>query len=305
VLENRFCGVTMRGRFGLTSEGIEANFAINYPSRFALTEALLPCLVSGGLVDDAARILLIGGTACLAPVIFIAAAKFIYLAGTGGRCPTFDATSYFMQIAKHRHGRGPASSALASQVNHLSGFKFDFQAIFWTRGLAQKTPPRRRFRSNACRDALSRPCSAGNQLVARRVTGNRVNSVCINMFRTDPLSKGSLDEERQFVGRVAPGQFAIGIGLRKTTGLSYGLGVVTGFALGPRAQHDAACAVDNPAYPLHRRLEHRQRFQCRECTADGRGVPQPADTTASMRGERPTVCRHRHLVRGDDELTRA
>jgi NAD(P)-dependent dehydrogenase (short-subunit alcohol dehydrogenase family) len=57
------CAGIMRGRYGLTSEGIEANFAINYLSRFALTEALLPCLVAGGLADEAARIFVIGGAA--------------------------------------------------------------------------------------------------------------------------------------------------------------------------------------------------------------------------------------------------
>jgi NAD(P)-dependent dehydrogenase (short-subunit alcohol dehydrogenase family) len=57
------CAGIMRGQYGLTSEGIEANFAINYLSRFALTEALLPCLVAGGLDDEAARILVIGGAA--------------------------------------------------------------------------------------------------------------------------------------------------------------------------------------------------------------------------------------------------
>jgi NAD(P)-dependent dehydrogenase (short-subunit alcohol dehydrogenase family) len=57
------CAGIMRGRYGLTSERIEANFAINYLSRFALTEALLPCLAAGSLVDDPARILVIGGAA--------------------------------------------------------------------------------------------------------------------------------------------------------------------------------------------------------------------------------------------------
>jgi NAD(P)-dependent dehydrogenase (short-subunit alcohol dehydrogenase family) len=57
------CAGIMRGRYGLTSEGVEANFAINYLSRFALTEALLPGLTAGGVVDDPARILVIGGAA--------------------------------------------------------------------------------------------------------------------------------------------------------------------------------------------------------------------------------------------------
>lgn len=57
------CAGIVRGRYSLTAEGIEANFAINYLSRFALTEALLPHLVAGGRVDNAARILVIGGAA--------------------------------------------------------------------------------------------------------------------------------------------------------------------------------------------------------------------------------------------------
>jgi NAD(P)-dependent dehydrogenase (short-subunit alcohol dehydrogenase family) len=57
------CAGIMRGRYTRTSEGIEANFAINYLSRFALTEALLPRLVAGGRGGMAARILVIGGAA--------------------------------------------------------------------------------------------------------------------------------------------------------------------------------------------------------------------------------------------------
>src|SRR5882724_6078390 len=36
------------GRRVLTAEGIESNFAVNYLSRFVLTQGLLPCLKSGG-----------------------------------------------------------------------------------------------------------------------------------------------------------------------------------------------------------------------------------------------------------------
>jgi NAD(P)-dependent dehydrogenase (short-subunit alcohol dehydrogenase family) len=57
------CAGIVRGRYSLTSEAIETNFAINYLGRFALTEALLPCLVAGGQVDDSARIVVIGGAA--------------------------------------------------------------------------------------------------------------------------------------------------------------------------------------------------------------------------------------------------
>jgi NAD(P)-dependent dehydrogenase (short-subunit alcohol dehydrogenase family) len=57
------CAGIMRGRYTRTTDGIETNFAINYLSRFALTEALLPCLVAGGHGGMAARILVIGGAA--------------------------------------------------------------------------------------------------------------------------------------------------------------------------------------------------------------------------------------------------
>jgi NAD(P)-dependent dehydrogenase (short-subunit alcohol dehydrogenase family) len=57
------CAGIMRGRYTRTSEGIETNFALNYLSRFALTERLLPCLVASGRDGIAARILVIGGAA--------------------------------------------------------------------------------------------------------------------------------------------------------------------------------------------------------------------------------------------------
>jgi NAD(P)-dependent dehydrogenase (short-subunit alcohol dehydrogenase family) len=57
------CAGIMRGRYTRTTDGIETNFAINYLSRFVLTEALLPCLVAGGRGGVAARILVIGGAA--------------------------------------------------------------------------------------------------------------------------------------------------------------------------------------------------------------------------------------------------
>jgi NAD(P)-dependent dehydrogenase (short-subunit alcohol dehydrogenase family) len=57
------CAGIVRGRHTLTSEGIETNFAINYLSRFALTERLLANLAAEGLADQAARILVITGAA--------------------------------------------------------------------------------------------------------------------------------------------------------------------------------------------------------------------------------------------------
>src|SRR5229473_1793272 len=53
----------VRGHYQLTDEGVESNFAINYLSRFALTNRLLPLLQSGGQPDEAARIVIIGGAA--------------------------------------------------------------------------------------------------------------------------------------------------------------------------------------------------------------------------------------------------
>jgi NAD(P)-dependent dehydrogenase (short-subunit alcohol dehydrogenase family) len=57
------CAGIMRGQHTLTAEGIETNFAINYLSRFALTEALLPCLAAGGFAGEASRIMVISGAA--------------------------------------------------------------------------------------------------------------------------------------------------------------------------------------------------------------------------------------------------
>jgi NAD(P)-dependent dehydrogenase (short-subunit alcohol dehydrogenase family) len=53
----------MRAQHTLTAEGIETNFAINYLSRFALTEGLLPNLVAGSVAGEASRILVISGAA--------------------------------------------------------------------------------------------------------------------------------------------------------------------------------------------------------------------------------------------------
>jgi NAD(P)-dependent dehydrogenase (short-subunit alcohol dehydrogenase family) len=57
------CAGIMRGEYSLSADGYEVNFAINYLSRFALTEALLPRLAADGLVNDASRILVISGAA--------------------------------------------------------------------------------------------------------------------------------------------------------------------------------------------------------------------------------------------------
>jgi NAD(P)-dependent dehydrogenase (short-subunit alcohol dehydrogenase family) len=51
------------GRRELTPEGIEANFAINYLSRFVLTRQLLPLLAAGSGPDRVARIVIVSGAA--------------------------------------------------------------------------------------------------------------------------------------------------------------------------------------------------------------------------------------------------
>ena len=53
----------VRGRQTLTAEGIESNFAINYLSRFTLTQRLLPLLEAAGRPGETARIVNIGGAA--------------------------------------------------------------------------------------------------------------------------------------------------------------------------------------------------------------------------------------------------
>jgi NAD(P)-dependent dehydrogenase (short-subunit alcohol dehydrogenase family) len=51
----------VRGRWTLTEEGIESNFAVNYLSRFLLTNRLLPLLEAGSRDGRCARIVIHGG----------------------------------------------------------------------------------------------------------------------------------------------------------------------------------------------------------------------------------------------------
>jgi NAD(P)-dependent dehydrogenase (short-subunit alcohol dehydrogenase family) len=51
----------VRGRRELSSEGVESNFAINYLSRFALSQFLMPLLKAAGRVRQSARIVIVGG----------------------------------------------------------------------------------------------------------------------------------------------------------------------------------------------------------------------------------------------------
>jgi NAD(P)-dependent dehydrogenase (short-subunit alcohol dehydrogenase family) len=53
----------VRGRYELTAEGIESNFAINYLSRFVLCDRLLPLLRAAGRPGATARIVLVSGAA--------------------------------------------------------------------------------------------------------------------------------------------------------------------------------------------------------------------------------------------------
>ena len=54
----------------LTDEGVESNFAINYLSRFVLTQRLLPLMKAVGHPGDAARILIISGAATNGTIYF-------------------------------------------------------------------------------------------------------------------------------------------------------------------------------------------------------------------------------------------
>ena len=54
----------------LTREGVESNFAINYLSRFALTQRLLPLMKVSGRPGQSARIVLISGAASNGSIYF-------------------------------------------------------------------------------------------------------------------------------------------------------------------------------------------------------------------------------------------
>jgi NAD(P)-dependent dehydrogenase (short-subunit alcohol dehydrogenase family) len=53
----------VRNRRELTDEGVESNFAVNYVSRFALTQSLLPLMKNASQPGNAARIVIISGAA--------------------------------------------------------------------------------------------------------------------------------------------------------------------------------------------------------------------------------------------------
>lgn len=57
------CAGVVRDYRELTEEGVESNFAINYLSRFVITQRLLPLMKVAGRRGDAARIVLISGAA--------------------------------------------------------------------------------------------------------------------------------------------------------------------------------------------------------------------------------------------------
>src|SRR5262249_55866212 len=58
------------GRRILTPEGVESNFAVNYLSRFVLTEGLLPALERAGRPGFASRIVFLGGAARSGKIYF-------------------------------------------------------------------------------------------------------------------------------------------------------------------------------------------------------------------------------------------
>jgi NAD(P)-dependent dehydrogenase (short-subunit alcohol dehydrogenase family) len=58
------------GRRVLTAEGVESNFAVNFLSRFALTQRLLPLLERTGTIDLTSRIVILGGAASSGKIFF-------------------------------------------------------------------------------------------------------------------------------------------------------------------------------------------------------------------------------------------
>jgi NAD(P)-dependent dehydrogenase (short-subunit alcohol dehydrogenase family) len=58
----------VRGQRVLTAEGVESNFAVNYLSRFALTNRLLPLLQAASRPGRSARIVLVGGAVRKGPI---------------------------------------------------------------------------------------------------------------------------------------------------------------------------------------------------------------------------------------------
>ena len=83
----------VRGRRDLTDEGIESNFAINYLSRFVLTQNLLPLMKSAGQPGDAARIVIISGAAMSGKIYFDdvnLTSKFSLLRVVGQSCQAND-----------------------------------------------------------------------------------------------------------------------------------------------------------------------------------------------------------------------
>jgi len=83
----------VRGRRVLTEEGIESNFAVNYVSRFALTNRLLPLLEAAGRPGEAARVVIVGGAARNGTIHFndiSLASKFGTLRAVGQFCQAND-----------------------------------------------------------------------------------------------------------------------------------------------------------------------------------------------------------------------
>jgi NAD(P)-dependent dehydrogenase (short-subunit alcohol dehydrogenase family) len=62
-------GIVMGHRV-LTAEGIESNFAVNFLSRFVLTQRLLPLLERTGTIHLASRIVILGGAATSGKIFF-------------------------------------------------------------------------------------------------------------------------------------------------------------------------------------------------------------------------------------------
>jgi NAD(P)-dependent dehydrogenase (short-subunit alcohol dehydrogenase family) len=98
----------VRGRHTLTLEGIESNFAVNYLSRFLLTQRLLPLLRAGAQPCQSSRILIISGAAQGGRIYFDdvnLTKNFMTLRVVGQSCQANDVFTVELgrRLASHNH----------------------------------------------------------------------------------------------------------------------------------------------------------------------------------------------------------
>lgn len=99
---------TISDRWELTSEGVESNFAINYLSRFVLTQQLLPLLTAAGEQRNAARIVIINGAAQSGTINFDdvnLSSNFGLLRMVGQSCRANDV--FTLELARRLASTGP------------------------------------------------------------------------------------------------------------------------------------------------------------------------------------------------------